>query len=133
MKVNFKVLVQLSLDNKNASTVMMCLLDKWDGDSLFATGKTISDATGLNRGSASRGLEYLIQYSYITNDYEGENLYYLNARIAHDAQWEYKFLNCDLPQTKRIAGPSHLRKVMREVEAMNEMSEEDISEANFGR
>lgn len=130
MKVNFKVLAKLASDNKNASAVMMCLLDKWDGDSLFITSTTIHKATGMPRGSAYRAITYLIDHSYITDDtyYEGDHLFYINSRIAHDAQWEYKFLNCELAQTKRIAGPTHLRKVMREVEAMNDLSDGDISD-----
>lgn len=126
MKVHFETLAYIITQDKNAGAVMAMVMPKFEERSLYISPTQIEDATGIKRSNVSRAIRWLVGEGYLVEDPEGTNLYYISNRLVytniHDTYNSNK-----IKTFPSLGVPLTSRRQMREVEAMNKLSDEDVA------
>jgi len=128
MKVHFEGLARITAEDKNAGVIMMMVLPKFEERSVRINISDISKATGIARPNLQRSLKWLLEEKYLGVDHEVQGFFYISNRLV------YSNIHNSINTAKVVAFPSlkavgPTRRRMQAVEAMNEMSDEDIADA----
>ncbi len=125
--------------NKNAGVVLMMMCQRYEGDSIKVTAPVMAKATGMNRGSVQRGMQWLIDGNYICVDPESitGTLYHVNSRVVQtfctrshdDIGYECPFSSPISRMQEEEVSVKAPREEQRIVTRMNKLSDEEIAYA----
>jgi hypothetical protein len=132
IKVHMEALAYITQQDKNAGIIMMMLLGRMNGDSVYISATNIHESTGIDKGSLRSSLRFLKKNGYIDKDPEIQGFYIISPRLAPTEErpvFTYPRMRNRLPAFPRLEGPKVAKRVYTEVERMNKLTDEDIADA----
>jgi hypothetical protein len=127
-----EALALLTKKNSTAGVVMMMLLGRMNGDSVYISITNLHECTGIDKGNLRRAVRFLLSENYIDEDPEMSGFFVINPRLVPTEErpvFSYPRMKNRMNAFPRLSPPKVTKRVYTEVQRMNEMTDEDIANA----
>jgi DNA-binding transcriptional regulator GbsR (MarR family) len=136
--VDYAAIAYIIDKNKTAGIIMMSVLDRYRGGSIYISANSLSNKTGVNKGNLSKAIKVLEDEYFIQKDPQGslKGLFFVNANVIRDYEPRaHRDIGYDVPLRHKIGSlseePTPSQSAIREVKRMNKLTDEDIADAVF--